>query len=424
MHTPLKISKDSPSVFCQTHCTGVNTLAEKGFFMISGPCGHGSLTIGTLGFGDSLGRHILTRFDLENWRLISAHAPSDLEFILEQPICLKGFLSGSASCAPYNPVEFWINHNFIGRCMAGTDETGEIFLEPGKHRLEAVCRDDLKSGRHSCWALRKTRSPACSPAEEATSDNVAVVTMAVYPRPSIKEKIRTLAWSARKKGIWLHVYEGSENENYSHAQSKTLRRLEWLRRLPDRFRYILFVDGRDVVFCHGLKEICQRFEALGQPLVIGAEKQCFPEVNRKWADLFPPHSERRRWINSGLFMGRRDAVLGALEKLQEIYHRLHGDDATGLEEAWRFRHQADRSEQFLWQVAHLKQFFPLHVDSDSYLFANVTTEDLRIAKNTVYDFLEDRIRLKSNGNEPSVLHFSGPGTNVMQQWASYLRLLA
>lgn len=393
--------------------------------LISGTCERGSIEVnGSLGFQHRLGSSIFVNFDLKDWNLISAHASSSIKINLEKPAIFKGFLNATATCDYNNPVEFWIDHNFVGRCGTGTEETCEIKVDAGLHQLEAICRLNNNKGRHSCWAVKHATPNQYIQHAVATPANVAVVTLAIYPRRVGKEKLKMLAYSSRKFEIWLNVLQRESGEKYSHSRFKTMERYQWLKQLPEHFEYILFVDGSDTLFCKPLSHLCSEYNAMNADIVIGAENECFPEGAKAWREQFPPHKENRRWINSGLFMGKRTAVITALERLFELYQRLQGKDPTGLEDVWRLRKHTAQSEQILWQIAYIKRYFSIKMDSDCRLFANVTTQDLRLIDNNTYDITPGDLKLKSNGNRPSILHFSGSGDGVIQQWASFLGVTA
>jgi hypothetical protein len=393
--------------------------------LISGTCERGSIEVnGTLGFQHRLGSSIFSTSDLREWNLISAHASSFIKINLEKPAIFKGFLNATATCDYNNPVEFWIDNNFIGRCNTGTDETCEVKVNAGVHQLEALCRRNNNKGRHSCWAVKHAIPNQHIQHTVATPTNVAVATLAIYPGRIGKEKLRMLAYSCRKFEIWLNVLYRESSEKYCHSKFKTRERYLWLKQLPEDFEYILFVDGADTLFCKPLSHFCSEYNAMNEEIVIGAENVSFPEGAKAWREQFPPHKENRRWINSGLFMGKRTAVISALERLYDLYQRLQGEDPTGLEDVWHLRKHTEQSEQILWQIAYIKGYFSIKMDSDCRLFANVTTQDLRLINNDAYDIKSGDLQLKSNGNRPSILHFSGSGYGFIQQWASFLGVIA
>lgn len=395
------------------------------FFDVSGSVGHGVIGLdGSLGFHGGLVNETHCRRSLSGLATISAHAPSTLTLRLHQPARIFGFLNSSSKSDWANPVEFWADFNFVGRCVEACDETKDIFLDSGEHVLHARCARSAASFGHSVWALAPVDATShAPPTNHATDDNTAVLTVASYPMEDVPVHLAHLAYSARRQRVRLHVR--GVGERYGHFLTKVLSARQWIVTLPERYRFVLYVDCTDTLFARQLAEACDIFNKIGASLVVGAEAISWPVMEHDWRSLFPPQPGNRRWLNAGMWMGERGTVIEALDTLIDLNRRLSQsspDDA--LQDVWRWREHRD-DDQFLWQVCQLKQLIPMRPDSDCELFANVATMDRRIVGNVdaYLDPVSGRVRVLASGSEPAVLHFSGSAnTHCKQQWAGYLHL--
>jgi hypothetical protein len=390
-------------------------------FTVSGDVGYGQLETGLyLGYEN---KKVISRTNPHEF--ISAHAPSVLTLMAKSPLTLWGFISGTAKRDASNPCEFWIDQNYVGSAVGPCDETRPMHLEPGEHVLQITTEKSTADWRHSCWAVEEA-NPAAEPP-------MAVITIAGYPQARAPKEIRYLAYSARKLDIPLVVR--GVNEDYRHYESKIERLHEWITQLPASVETILYCDGRDTLLVDDLETICRKFREIGQPLVIGAEKGCWPVHDPVWREKFPKHSEGRSWINAGMFMGERRALTEALAKLKQLNADLGAETAPAyLADVWKWR-GTRFDDQWLWQVAELLNLFPLTVDRDCAMFANVSTQDRTLGpENKDYAFYNKDYRysaatggvtMKCNPRMvPSVLHFSGDASwHELERWAGYLRLV-
>jgi hypothetical protein len=398
------------------------------FFEVSGTVARGVIGIGdVLGYHDGLVNRPLCRRALDGWATISAHATSEIKLKLARAARVFGFINASAKLDRTNPVEFWADYNYVGRGYGPCDATSEFRLEPGEHLLQAICLGSGSEDRHTIWALRETElNIERSDTSQATADNTAVLTVAAYKPAAIRERIAYLAYSARKQDIWLRVQ--AVGETFDHYRTKIVNLRKWISDLPNRFSHVVFVDCKDVLFARSLGALCDGFNEIGAPIVFSAESICLPIVDTEWRERFPAAPGNRRWLNSGMWMARRAAALSAFDVIIDLSRRLNSPAPDEqLADIWKWRHLPD-SDQIFWQICHLKELFPIYPDHDYRLFANIATMDRRLGSSNNNDFILDpvagSVKLKSNGCQPSVLHFSGTAhAHCMQQWAGYLGLV-
>ena len=404
--------------------TGCN-MTDNTWFSAVGKVGYGRLAIDAgLGFDDGVCPGIVAPFDLSGWHAISAHADSEVILRTERPAEIFGFLNCSAKSERANPVTFWVSRNRIGEAASPGDRTRAIKLPAGEFALAATCRGGGNESRHSVWAFRESQSSGSinggSGGPGAHPDNTALVTIAAYPAHAANQWISRFTTSCIARGCVAQVF--GVGEPYGHFHSKVERMRAWIGELPCRYRHVLYVDGRDSVLSRPLEAACDAFNEIKAPIVIGAEAACHPIFEEPWRERFPAKIGNRRWPNAGVWMGERGALVDALEVMIRISQRLEaGAQAAGLEDVWHLREKC-RDDQFLWQICYLKKLFPLHLDAECRIAANVSTMDRRLVGNNDFDF-RGGLKVKEPGTAPAVLHFTGATDKCLDQWAGYLGLL-
>jgi len=372
-----------------------------------GTVGYGRIGRNELGFDDVLSR-IITRSDLSGYETLSAHAPSVFDIESDVPVRIFGFLNASAGSGRMgSPVEFWMDDTYLGKVDDPCEETRAAVFGAGRHTLTVRCHGN-NTCRHSVWAVAEA-----TPAEVPT---LAVCTVAAYPDKEVLRWIGPLAESAAKQGLCLNVF--GRGMAYNHFDTKVLEFVAGIDRLPSHYKHVLYIDGSDGVLAASAQEILQKFREFNSPIVAGAELNCWPERGDAWAKLFPAQSNGLRFLNAGLIMGERTAMVQAYKTLMSVSHQLaRGDDPTGIEQAWPYRGW-HRDDQFLWQVCYLHNKFPMTLDTDFKLLANILGLELDLHQNPAWTG-EDRPRRKVGGNAPCVLHFPGTGATCrVHAWAN------
>ncbi|HLV80736.1 MAG TPA: hypothetical protein VKT32_10655 [Chthonomonadaceae bacterium] len=77
---------------------------------------------------------------------------------------------------------------------------------------------------------------------------------------------------------------------------------------------VLFADAWDVVLLRSLDGFMEAWESFDHPLVMSAEENCAPFSGL--AGQYPPCESKYRYLNSGLYCGRPDALLNVLEDMR------------------------------------------------------------------------------------------------------------
>jgi 4Fe-4S single cluster domain len=259
---------------------------------------------------------------------------------------------------------------------------------------------------------------------DASPENTAVLVLACYPSSEVKSRVRDLQETAMRSAISLQLR--GIGERYNHFHSKINRIRDFISELPERFRYILYLDARDTLLLRPLSYICEVFNQMNSPILVSAEIKPWPVRDLNWVKRFPPDARRWRWLNAGMWMGSRDPLIAALGIMSDLRLQLRLEKPSQeLMDVWEWRRYAE-DDQFLWQVCHLKKKFPLLLDYQCLLFANINGADYRLENNRDFGFLPDKglIRIKFSKSEPAVLHFSGGMNKVAKEaWMKHLQLL-
>jgi hypothetical protein len=113
-----------------------------------------------------------------------------------------------------------------------------------------------------------------------------------------------LVESAERNGITLKSYTPHWR---GHVDGKLREGVKFLSAQPEP--YAMFVDGYDSLILKPEAEILARLAALGSPLLIAAERTCWPdeEVADQYPDVPAP-----RFLNSGGYIGTRAEMLTAM----------------------------------------------------------------------------------------------------------------
>ncbi len=160
---------------------------------------------------------------------------------------------------------------------------------------------------------------------------------------------------------------------------------------------ILFVDAWDVVFVDKPEVIIDKYKAINIDVEIGAEKNCFPSCFKKeydrWAE---PFNTSYKYLNSGVIVGRTDAIMTILEAMDAPNLPVdYRDGRTGRN--FHFNDQA-----YYMDIA-LRQPVGVKLDRSCWIVQNMQ------------DVAEDEISLCDYGSivnnetkeKPSIIHWNG-----------------
>lgn len=120
---------------------------------------------GELGVGGARGHFVdgSDRVDLESPRqstaceLISAHAPSKVRFVNNEPLCVVGMMDAASWCNEKQPTRFLIDDNLVGEVAGPRERMAEVLLPPGEHVLRTDCDGDI-TRRYPVWRLRRAET--------------------------------------------------------------------------------------------------------------------------------------------------------------------------------------------------------------------------------------------------------------------------
>lgn len=185
---------------------------------------------------------------------------------------------------------------------------------------------------------------------------------------------------------------------------------------------IVFIDAYDVVFVDSIETIIAKFKTFDTEILIGAERNCFPNNFRKEYDRLP-HTSSFKYLNSGVIIGYTDAILEALEamdapNLPRDYH----DPVKGYNH--HFNDQAYYMDLFLRQPVKMK------LDYDCIIAQNmqdVTMDEIalsfRMDKNS--NPIGTEIRNLETKSFPSIIHWNGgsKSAGTMQPILKHLNLI-
>lgn len=147
-------------------------------------------------------------------------------------------------------------------------------------------------------------------------------------------------------------------------------------------KYTIFCDCFDLVFSEhpdGLFDYYKRNDY--KPLVISAEKNCFPSDLKDEYDKLDNLESPYKYLNSGMIIGETEALLTALESM----------DAPNIPNDYfdeEKQIQVNPNDQFYWQQTFLKQPVPMELDYEQILcntLHSVKLEELRFDEDGIFN---------------------------------------
>lgn len=178
-------------------------------------------------------------------------------------------------------------------------------------------------------------------------------------------------------------------------------------------KYIIFCDCFDLVFSQSPKSLFEHFYVFNSPLVISAEKNCFPSDLKEDYDKLESNTSYK-YLNSGMIVGETEALLTCLESM----------DAPNIpNDYWDAdkQIQVNPNDQFYWQQTFLKQ--PVKIELDRHQILCNTMHDV---KENELEFCDMRlIRNIECHSYPCSFHFNGGAKTggLMQPILNHLKLI-
>ena len=204
-----------------------------------------------------------------------------------------------------------------------------------------------------------------------------------------RHHIDKLYLSCKQYGVDLKMI--GLGEAYKGHYLKLQWMLDYVRTLQDD-EIVLFVDGFDVLVLADSETLLRTFKQMNAPIVIAAERECYPYADLK--NAYPSSPTSFRYINSGTYMGYASALREWLEDLNI--------NQTECDQGQVTKHfLANREKNFLKLDYHCELFLPLYM---------VKREELVIEKET------NRLYFPTTQTRPCVLHANSGTKEVLGIW--------
>ena len=168
-------------------------------------------------------------------------------------------------------------------------------------------------------------------------------------------------------------------------------------------KYIVFIDAFDVVFSDTLESVMDKFQSFNSPVVVGAERNCFPSNFKKEYDRLQ-HTSSFRYLNSGVIVGETEAILTVLEAMDAAnLPRDYHDNIKGYNH--HFNDQAYYMDLFLRQPVKMKLDYECLIAQN---MQDVTQEELVFfGGGSLGGSFVSKIKNKETNTCPSIIHWNG-----------------
>jgi hypothetical protein len=189
------------------------------------------------------------------------------------------------------------------------------------------------------------------------------------------------------------------DSSHSLQDMKITRLLRMIKAMDQK--WLMWVDCGDTFCLQNPKISLKYHEACGKQILMGAEKNCWPE-GKFWTQYPKPlHNntsmEYYRFLNSGVFVGLRTDIIRHLQLLEDIM-----SENADLMDPWR-------TDQAIWTRLFLEQEKrSASIALDTRCDLSISTADLTI------DIFEPSARtgtpclkIPATGGKPIMLHFNG-----------------
>lgn len=152
--------------------------------------------------------------------------------------------------------------------------------------------------------------------------------------------------SAERHGLTVHSYSPDPWIGYVNGKLR-----EGVKFLQSRTEpYAMWVDGADSLILKPEHDILARIHSIGFPVLIAAERNCWPDASR--AEVYPEAPRGRpKYINAGGFIGLRGDVMTAMH--------------TAVREA------VNEDDQLAWTIAFTCRLLPtVQIDHGRLIFCS------------------------------------------------------
>lgn len=176
--------------------------------------------------------------------------------------------------------------------------------------------------------------------------------------------------------------------------------------------FILFTDCWDFVYARPPRHLFDKYLDYfpDTPIVISAEKNCYPDNLKEEYDKLPKLSSYC-YPNTGMIVG----------KTRDIFKALEFMDAPNVpDDHWDGEKMVHPNDQYEWMKAFLQQPVPMRLDQNQLLcntLHSVSIDDLQFEQQGIFN--------RETGSVPCSLHFNGSAKTdgLMKPILSHLNLL-
>lgn len=168
---------------------------------------------------------------------------------------------------------------------------------------------------------------------------------------------------------------GTQPNSYGGLGSKPRLLYHAIKNNQIKTKHLIFCDCFDVVFASSPSDLFHQYSQFNIPLIISAEKNCFPVDLKDEYDKFDSPTTYK-YLNSGMIVGETEAILTCLESM----------DAPNIpNDYWDGEKMVNPNDQFYWQQTYLKQ--PVDIILDRY----------QVLCNTLHQVSKDELEFLDNG---------------------------
>jgi hypothetical protein len=162
------------------------------------------------------------------------------------------------------------------------------------------------------------------------------------------------------------------------------------------YDYVLFVDAADCLLATDLGEILHRFDHIGRPFVMAAERLCYPWP-AKYDSMTPMTVSPFRFVNSGGYIATWDAYVNTLRVLIDM-------DDNGYQEGGL---SIKNHDQAAFSRAYVEKQADICVDHECKIFQCLHGLDERWALNQDIHW-DKRPFNRHTKTCPCIFHANGP----------------
>ncbi|MES2382378.1 MAG: glycosyltransferase domain-containing protein [Bacteroidota bacterium] len=197
---------------------------------------------------------------------------------------------------------------------------------------------------------------------------------------------------------------GQENGEFTGLSDKPRILYNAIKDGKIKEKIICFIDAWDVILASSLEEIIEKYKSFNCPIVIGAEKNCFPANFKKEYDKLPSTSSFK-YLNSGVIIGETDAIMEVLEVMDAPnLPRDYYNPQTGTN--YHFNDQAYYMDLFLRQPVTMKLDYNCEIAQN---MQGVTMDDISLSVRLDKEWNQIRPEIRNNETKffPLILHWNG-----------------